>query len=160
VVRATQTSFDRRCTGGGTCTDDAGCPTGESCFAEAEFCVTIALVRGRCVGGADAGTLCSNDGECDEADCAIPGAPDISTLVSDDTGISVADMGSWGDFACGDGVRDPLEACDDGDVVSGDGCSSGCAVEPCFTCTGEPSTCTRVNEGDCSCGNGSVDSGE
>jgi len=163
VVRANQTSFEQRCTGGGTCTDDADCPAGESCFAEAEFCVTIALVRGRCVGGPDAGTLCSSDGECDEADCAIPGAPDISTLVSDDTDISVADMGSCGDFACGDGMRDPLEACDDGNVASGDGCSSGCAVEPCFTCAGEPSSCTRVDgsvDGDCSCGDGNVDSGE
>ena len=31
--------------------------------------------------------------------------------------------------ACGDGVLDPAEGCDDGNTVSGDGCSETCAVE-------------------------------
>ncbi|MGB5213658.1 MAG: DUF4215 domain-containing protein, partial [Anderseniella sp.] len=32
---------------------------------------------------------------------------------------------------CGDGFRTPPEACDDGNTSSGDGCTSGCAVELC-----------------------------
>jgi cysteine-rich repeat protein len=32
---------------------------------------------------------------------------------------------------CGDGVLDPGEACDDGNLIAGDGCSSVCAVEAC-----------------------------
>lgn len=32
-------------------------------------------------------------------------------------------------IACGDGIRDPQEGCDDGDETSGDGCSSSCQVE-------------------------------
>jgi cysteine-rich repeat protein len=32
--------------------------------------------------------------------------------------------------ACGNGVVDPTEECDDGDVADGDGCSAACALEP------------------------------
>lgn len=31
---------------------------------------------------------------------------------------------------CGDNVREGTEACDDGNVVDGDGCSAGCSLEP------------------------------
>lgn len=34
------------------------------------------------------------------------------------------------DVTCGDGLRTGLEACDDGNGSSGDGCSASCAVEP------------------------------
>ena len=43
---------------------------------------------------------------------------------------------------CGGGTIDPGEGCDDGNRASGDGCSDSCQVEQCFTCTGEPSSCT------------------
>ena len=34
---------------------------------------------------------------------------------------------------CGDGVaQGPTEQCDDGNVLSGDGCSSTCTLEPAF----------------------------
>ena len=42
---------------------------------------------------------------------------------------------------CGNGVLNPLEACDDGNQISGDGCSADCSsIEPNFTCPvpGEP----------------------
>lgn len=32
--------------------------------------------------------------------------------------------------------------CYDGNEIDGDGCSSVCRVEPCFSCTAEPSVCT------------------
>lgn len=37
--------------------------------------------------------------------------------------------------ACGDGILDGEEACDDGNTWAGDGCSDGCAVEAGYTCT-------------------------
>ncbi len=37
--------------------------------------------------------------------------------------------------ACGDGNVDPDEQCDDGNQVSGDGCSASCQSEGGFTCT-------------------------
>jgi cysteine-rich repeat protein len=53
------------------------------------------------------------------------------------------------DAVCGDGIVDG-HPCDDGETASGDGCSATCAIEPGWTCTGEPSACTTV------CGDGIV----
>jgi cysteine-rich repeat protein len=44
-------------------------------------------------------------------------------------------------FQCGDGVVGGTEACDDGNMMAGDGCSPTCTVEPGFICAGNPSTC-------------------
>ena len=35
---------------------------------------------------------------------------------------------------CGDGLKHTLEACDDGNLVDGDGCNRFCEVEPYFKC--------------------------
>jgi cysteine-rich repeat protein len=51
---------------------------------------------------------------------------------------------------CGDGVRATGEACDDGDLSGGDGCSANCTVEPGYTCVGDPSVCSPT------CGDGSL----
>ncbi|WP_170319627.1 myxococcus cysteine-rich repeat containing protein [Polyangium spumosum] len=40
---------------------------------------------------------------------------------------------------CGDGVLDGQEACDDGNMTSGDGCSAACAVDPGWNCTNDTS---------------------
>jgi cysteine-rich repeat protein len=45
---------------------------------------------------------------------------------------------------CGDGLIVGSEACDDGDLTAGDGCSAGCAVEPGWTCRGSPSSCATT----------------
>jgi len=49
---------------------------------------------------------------------------------------------------CGDGLASPEEACDDGNVVGGDGCSAMCTVEPTHTCVSSrkcgASTCSPV----------------
>ena len=46
---------------------------------------------------------------------------------------------------CSDGFRDPLEACDDGNLMSGDGCSAACAVESGYACLGGgPSVCVTL----------------
>jgi len=46
---------------------------------------------------------------------------------------------------CGNGVINSGETCDDGNIASGDGCSSSCTIESGFVCSGEPSTCTTVS---------------
>jgi cysteine-rich repeat protein len=47
-------------------------------------------------------------------------------------------------LVCGDGRRDGAEACDDGNVVSGDGCTPSCMRETGFSCTSSsPSICTQ-----------------
>jgi fibro-slime domain-containing protein len=51
---------------------------------------------------------------------------------------------------CGDGMKLGAEACDDGNLSDGDGCSSSCSKESGFTCT----TKTSVDTVPCSSGNG------
>src|SRR5688572_23495928 len=46
---------------------------------------------------------------------------------------------------CGNGVIEGAEGCDDGDAASDDGCSSGCAVETGWQCSGTPSFCTPLS---------------
>jgi hypothetical protein len=98
VLAAAQTASGKFCSGTvprTACNDDSECGGG-SCYAEAEYCVTLGLVRGRCLGGTNEGTLCVADGECDSGNCGIAGVPDIGGLVTDDTDVSVADLGTCG----------------------------------------------------------------
>jgi cysteine-rich repeat protein len=47
-------------------------------------------------------------------------------------------------YTCGDGKRDGAEACDDGNIASGDGCTPSCVREAGFSCTSSsPSICTQ-----------------
>lgn len=43
---------------------------------------------------------------------------------------------------CGDGAIDSGETCDDANTSNGDWCSSTCAIEAGWTCTGQPSSCS------------------
>jgi hypothetical protein len=98
VLAAAQTASGKFCSGTvprTACTDDSECGNGESCYAEAEYCVTLGLIRGRCIGGTNEGTLCVADGECDSGNCGIAGVPDIGPF-PDDTDVSVADLGTCG----------------------------------------------------------------
>jgi cysteine-rich repeat protein len=52
--------------------------------------------------------------------------------------------------ACSDGVLQANESCDDGNFISGDGCSSTCGVESGWFCSGAPSLCSAI------CGDGIV----
>ena len=48
---------------------------------------------------------------------------------------------------CGDGLEEGSEACDDGNIVSGDGCSASCdAVEPGYACPLQGSCAATVQE--------------
>ena len=66
----------------------------------------------------DGGCLCSDGSACGTSTPPPPSGP-----------------------VCGDAVVAPAELCDDGNVVSGDGCSSLCAVEVGYHCVGAPSAC-------------------
>lgn len=57
---------------------------------------------------------------------------------------------------CGDGVVNAGEACDDGNDVSGDGCSATCTVEIGWRCDPPGAPCIDFPN----CGNGVVDDGE
>ena len=67
--------------------------------------------------------------------------------------------------SCGDGVTNGTDGCDDNNLVSGDGCSSSCTVEPGFVCAGAPSACATtcgdgVQAGAEGCDDGNVTSGD
>nr|WP_233261394.1 DUF4215 domain-containing protein [Vitiosangium sp. GDMCC 1.1324] len=108
------------------------------------------------------------DGGGSDADSGTnPDSPDASTPT--DGGSSDADSGTnpdnpdasiptdAGTGRCGDGVKQAGEACDDGNTVSGDGCTASCGeIEPGWKCEtpGEPCTPASV------CGNGTVEGSE
>jgi len=61
------------------------------------------------------------------------------------------DGGSGGVVAldCGDRVRDPIEACDDGNRANDDGCSSDCTmIEPGYRCPTVGALCVQIVCGD------------
>lgn len=53
---------------------------------------------------------------------------------------------------CGDGVLDPGEACDDGNVTSGDGCSFDCKIEADYACPTPGALCVSTVV----CGDGKI----
>ncbi|WP_163867536.1 DUF4215 domain-containing protein [Myxococcus eversor] len=55
------------------------------------------------------------------------------------------DAGSPG---CGDGTREPPEACDDGNTTNNDGCASSCALEPGWVCPVDGRACLAAGCGD------------
>ncbi len=66
--------------------------------------------------------------------------------------------------ACGNGELEPPEACDDGNVVADDGCSSRCRIELGYSCLNPGFACTRC--GDCvldrdeACDDGNTENGD
>jgi fibro-slime domain-containing protein len=58
--------------------------------------------------------------------------------------------------SCGNGVVDPNEQCDDGNSVSGDGCSRICQLENNYTCPQPGQPCLNLAK----CGNGVLTSDE
>lgn len=84
---------------------------------------------------------------------AAPGKCDCNTLYVDVgvklcalapclTGYEHDSMGACVEI-CGDGIRFDL-ACDDGNLVDGDGCSSTCTIETNYTCKGGNSTSASI----------------
>ncbi len=63
-----------------------------------------------------------------------------ATYEASTTGFRVADASA----ECGNGVIEFSEECDDGGADDGNGCSSTCAVEPGWDCSGQPSMCTSL----------------
>ena len=67
---------------------------------------------------------------------------------------SVDGAGDAAATSCGDKLVADSEECDDGNLLDGDGCSSGCTIEKGWSCSGEPSVCSNL------CGTGTKDPGE
>ncbi|WP_164001541.1 DUF4215 domain-containing protein [Pyxidicoccus caerfyrddinensis] len=81
------------------------------------------------------------------------GKPDGGSNPDIDSGVDGGDI----PLTCGDFERQPTEACDDGNTVSGDGCSAACSeVEPGWSCDTAGQPCVRTQ----GCGNGKVEAPE
>ncbi len=96
-------------------------------------------------------TLKSSSTAINAANNALSGADSLGYGSQDRGGtwdMGALDYSAASSPVCGDGVIGTPETCDDSNAVSGDGCSSVCATETGFTCTGAPSTCMTT------CGDG------
>lgn len=57
----------------------------------------------------------------------------------------------YADPACGDGIVEGIEQCDDNNMQNGDGCTNVCMVENDWSCVGSPSVCEFTSP--CTAGN-------
>jgi fibro-slime domain-containing protein len=96
-------------------------------------------------GGGNGGTTSSTTG-------GVGGGIVINTAVPDAS--SSIDRPSGG--TCGDGVMERNEGCDDGNTISGDGCSRICQVESNWNCPKEGQPCENLAK----CGNSILTSDE
>ena len=76
--------------------------------------------------------------------CATTGNPLTDGKCAQEDHSSFYEGGFWpGDMACGNGILDPGEQCDDGNLDDGDCCSSSCTLDAAGTlCADEGNVCT------------------
>ena len=78
--------------------------------------------------------------------------PDGLTVATDLLGearpSTACTAGAYQAAICGDGVVTDDEECDDGGTADDDGCSSVCAIEEGYVCSGTPSDCLLANDTD------------
>jgi len=78
--------------------------------------------------------------------------PDGQTVATDLLGearpSTACTAGAYQAAICGDGVVTDDEECDDGGTADDDGCSSVCAIEEGYVCSGTPSDCLLANDTD------------
>lgn len=97
-----------------SCGDEI-CPAGTICIA-----ATVGVLQTQCVRPGQVEACASID---DGNACTLPGTTSATATCLG---------GACFPDACGDGLRGALEACDDANVTSGDGCSSDCrSMEVC-----------------------------
>lgn len=116
-----------------------------------------------CVGGNDDSTCSFSGLRSTVSFCSIPGHVYYVTVGGFSTATGNAQLDVTEDGlgctptvtcippVCGDGVTETPEQCDDGNLVSGDGCSATCQIEGAC-CNG--STCTLTTGTDCTTGGG------
>ena len=129
----------KRCTA-----NSATCTASTDCIRNSFYLSTMSACYGDCpIGSYKSGSACAAcTANC--LSCNVAGCLTCEEGYLLNAGLTCVDTN------CGDGVLDVPETCDDGNTVSGDGCSKYCLIEPHFTCqtTSGPSVCTPI------CGDG------
>lgn len=139
---------------GDGCDEDCQKEYGYECSLEGGACEKVEVDIKKCGNGTlDSGETCddgndaSGDGCSSECklesgyECLTPGKPCTEKKVEVDP--------------CGNGKLDSGETCDDGNQVSGDGCSDACEAEEGYTCSEVGKPCILAT-----CGDENVDPGE
>lgn len=114
------------CDDGNTVTESA-CPYGQAtCTACSADCSKVLNLNGSFCG--DGVTDLGQGEQCDDGNTCTEGCP-YGTATCQVCGATCQFVSSTGPF-CGDGIIQFPEQCDDGNTVSGDGCSATCQNEP------------------------------
>jgi len=111
--------------------DDGNTTSGDGCSSSCQIEPGWQCPGGATGVGADAGT--GDAGAGDAATTADGGSPAGGKCVQ---------------IKCGDGIVETGEACDDGNAVSGDGCSATCQVEKGWSCPTPNQPCVAAKCGD------------
>ena len=144
---------------------------GAPCSANAQ-CASGVCADGTCgakppkvVGDGSIGAVCEKDDDCNSKKCRDeicyaskidPGKLGDPCGSSPDCASQLCYNGKCVTSICGNGEIEEGEACDDGNAVSGDGCSADCkTIEEGYTCPAPGYDCIHK-----SCGNGEVEEGE
>lgn len=109
-----------------------------------EFSVAFTPDVDPCSGGSEGGTV-APDGQSFSGYIGVCGDTPTLCCAGGGGGYAFSVVGSR--IPCGDGIVEPGEQCDDGNLTPGDGCSPLCQIEPCHTCSGQPSACSTLPEG-------------
>ncbi len=155
IIAGGETCDDGNTADGDGCSSTCATESGWICTGLPSSCNTV------CGDTITAGAETCDDGNTTGGDgcsavCQLEGCGNFVTDVGEDCdegGVETATCDAdCSAPTCGDGDVNTLasEACDDSNTTSGDGCSSTCAVESGYGCTGEPSTCTTT------CGDGII----
>jgi cysteine-rich repeat protein len=150
-----ETCDDGNSVGGDGCSSICQVEPGASCPAPGQPCLLGVCGDGK----VEPGEICDcgTDPAHLPTGCTAPngiflgdGSGCTSTCVREPTCIDSNGKTQTCTTTCGDGNVDPTEACDDGNLRDGDGCSSTCKLESGFTCQA-----TAISETvPCATGNG------
>jgi len=154
-LRGTETCDDGNTRSGDGCSDACATEDGWDCFQAGSACIPLCgdgrLIASEQCDPPAVGTGCSADCRLEPGYACDP-PPDPVTL----------EPAHCHRTSCGDGKREGVEACDDGNVIDGDGCSGACALEPdCHagTCTSTCGDGIKLAPEECDDGNVAADDG-